>query len=104
MVWSFKKLLSYFQRPQICLVETFGQIEKVLNLEPKMFYLLCFGQQFGKNIVMFEVSGLRFFLLQSLIKKQKSLNLGPNIFSQTFFFRFLRAVGFYLDVSLGKLY
>ena len=37
------------------------------------------GQQFWKTIVIFEVSALGFVLLQSLIQKLKSLNLGTKM-------------------------
>ena len=45
-------------------------------MKPSMSYL-CFGQQFGETIVMFEASGLR---LQRFMQKQKSLNVVPEIF------------------------
>ena len=48
-------------------------------MKPSMSYL-CFEQQFGETIVMFEASGLRFFLLQRFMQKQKSLNVVPEIF------------------------
>ena len=44
---------------------------------PKM--LGYFGQQFWKTIVIFEVSALEFVLLQSLVQKLKSLNLGTKM-------------------------
>ena len=39
----------------------------------------CLGQQFWKSTVIFEINALDFDLLQSLIKKLKSLNLGPKM-------------------------
>ena len=38
-----------------------------------------FGLEFEKTLVTFEISVLELLLLQSLIQKQKSVNLGPKM-------------------------
>ena len=42
-----------------------------------MSNLRIFGLEFENTIVIFEINVLEFVLLQSLVQKQKSLNLGP---------------------------
>ena len=44
-----------------------------------MLYLGIFGLEFERIIVIFEISALEFSLLQSLVQKKKSLNLGPKM-------------------------
>ena len=44
-----------------------------LNLEPKNTLFKCFGQQFWKDIVIFDISTLEFALLQSFVQKIKIL-------------------------------
>ena len=44
-----------------------------------MSYLGIFGLKFGNNIVIFEISTLKFAQLQNFKKKQKWLNLGPKM-------------------------
>ena len=44
-----------------------------------MPYLGIFGVEFSKTIVIFEISTLKFVLLQNFTKKQKCLNLGPKM-------------------------
>ena len=38
-----------------------------------------FGLEFGNNLAIFEISTLKFLILQNFTKKQKSLNLRPKI-------------------------
>ena len=38
-----------------------------------------FGLKLENNIVIFEISTLKFFYLQILVEKQKCLNLGPKL-------------------------
>ena len=65
------------QRPQICLIAKFSAITKILKFGTKNALFRCFGQQFRKTIVIFEISALKFALVQMLVKKWKPLNLGP---------------------------
>ena len=44
-----------------------------------MPYLGIFGLKFEKNIDIIEISVFGFVLLQSLVQKQKSLNLRPKM-------------------------
>ena len=44
-----------------------------------MPYLGIFGLEFEENIVRFEIKSLEFVLQQSLVQKQKSLNLVPKM-------------------------
>ena len=41
--------------------------------------LSTFGLEFENNIVIFEISTLKFVFLQNLTEKQKCLNLGPKM-------------------------
>ena len=54
--------------------------KKHLNLWPKILYLYIFGLEFEKNILIFEISTLKFVSIQILVQKKKkkknSLNLG----------------------------
>ena len=50
---------------------------KFLKSRTKNALFLCSVQQFQKAIVLFQVSARKFFLLQSLVQKSKSLDLGP---------------------------
>ena len=59
------------RHPRICLI--------ALNLGPKMPCLGIFGLEFEKSIVIFQISVLEFVLLQSLVQKSSSLNLGPKM-------------------------
>ena len=45
-----------------------------LKSKTKKALFRCFGQQFRKTIVIFEVSALKFVLSQNLVQKLKSLN------------------------------
>ena len=44
-----------------------------------MHYLGIFGQELKKAIVIFEISTLKFVYLQKFAKKQKCLNLEPDM-------------------------
>ena len=44
-----------------------------------MPYLGIFELEFEKNMVVFKISILEFLLKQSLVQKNKSLNLGPKM-------------------------
>ena len=48
-------------------------------MRPKIPDLRILGLQFESTIVIFEISVLEFVLLQSLVQKQKSLNLVPKM-------------------------
>ena len=48
-------------------------------MRPKISDLRILGLQFESTIVIFEISVLEFVLLQSLVQKQKSLNLVPKM-------------------------
>ena len=48
-------------------------------MRPKILDLRILGLQFESTIVIFEISVLEFVLLQSLVQKQKSLNLVPKM-------------------------
>ena len=48
------------QYPRICLTGTFPKKQKCLNLVPNMSYLGIFELEFENNIVIFEISNLRF--------------------------------------------
>ena len=50
-----------------------------LNFWGKMTYMGIFGLEFSKIIVIFEISSLKFFKLQSCTKKWKYLNLEPKM-------------------------
>ena len=57
------------------------------------------GLEFEKNIVIFEISTLKFVKLQNFAKKQKRLNLRPKmpylgIFSQEYFIWVFFGLGF----------
>ena len=45
----------------------------------EMSYLGIFKQQFGNNIVMFEISTLEFVSQKKLFKKKNRLYLGPKM-------------------------
>ena len=49
---------------QICLIAKFGPKKKSLNLGPKMLNLCILGLEFENIIAMFQVSVLKFVLLQ----------------------------------------
>ena len=44
-----------------------------------MSYLVVLGINFENNIFIFQISTLEFVLLQSLLQKLRSLNLGPKM-------------------------
>ena len=46
------------QRPPICLMAKFCAKIRILKIRFKNDLFLCFGQQFGKNIVIFAISTL----------------------------------------------
>ena len=48
------------QRPRICLVVKFGAKIKILKFGTKNALFLHFGIEFGNNIVIFEISTLKF--------------------------------------------
>ena len=60
---NLKKLQSYLKSAfQICQYENFHVKfkKKKKNLGPKLFYLGIFGLEFGKTIIIFEISPLKF--------------------------------------------
>ena len=48
------------QHPRICLIAKFCEIMKMLKLGPKIPYLGIFGMEFENNIVIFDISTLKF--------------------------------------------
>ena len=69
------------QYPRICLTEKFPKEKQIsLKLGPKMLYMGILELEFlNQNIVIFEISTLKFFWLQNFAKKEKCLNLGPTM-------------------------
>ena len=67
------------QLPRICLTAKFGAKIKFLSLESKMLDLGVLGSSSEKLFVIFEINALELVSLQSLVEKQKSLNLGPKM-------------------------
>ena len=57
------------QRPPICLIVKFCAKTRIFKFGTKNALFECFGQQFWKTIVIFEISILEFVLLQSLMQK-----------------------------------
>ena len=53
--------------------------QKCQNLGPKIPNFCIFGLEFENIFLIFEISLLKFVLLQSLVK-EKHLNLGPKMF------------------------
>ena len=49
-----------------------------------MPYLVSFGANFEKTIVIFEINTLKFVLLQSFVQKLKYLNLGHKCLMRMF--------------------
>ena len=67
------------QHCQICLVAKLPKKQKYLDLRPEIPGLDIFGLEFGNNLAIFEISTLKFLILQNFRKKQKSLNLRPKM-------------------------
>ena len=61
------------QRPPNCLIAKFRAKIRILKFRTKNTLFGCFGQQFWKTTVIFEVSTLEFALLQSFVQKIKIL-------------------------------
>ena len=55
------------------------QKTKFLNLGPKKLDFYILGLELQNIIVIFKTSNLQFVLLQSLMQKQKSSDLGPKM-------------------------
>ena len=78
MGWNLKTILSYLKSApsnlksthRICLIAKFREIQKYLNLKPKMPDLRIFGLEFEYIIVIFEIFVLEFVLLQGLVKNK----------------------------------
>ena len=47
--------------------------KKTLNLGPKILYLYIFGLEFENNILIFEISALKFVSIQILVQKKKKI-------------------------------
>ena len=60
-------------------MQNFTKKQKCLNVGPKIHNLGIFGLEFEKNIVIFEISTLKFVCMQNFTKKQKYQNLGPKM-------------------------
>ena len=59
----------------------FGTKNALLGIfDEKCLIWVFLGKNFKKNIVIFEISTLKFVYLQNFTKKQKCLNLGSKIF------------------------
>ena len=57
------------QHSQICIIAKFGAKTKILKFGTKNTLNGYFGGAIENNIVIFEISSLEFFLLQSLVQK-----------------------------------
>ena len=80
--WNLKTILSYLKSAPSnwsnC--KTLRKNKKCLNLGPKKPYLDIFGLEFKKNIVIFEISTLKFVKNESLTH---TVNLGlGSVFSK----------------------
>ena len=77
MRWNLKKLLSTLISALSKLSQwTLSRKKKVINLPPKMPYLVVFASEFQKPVVIFEINFIKFFQLQNFSVKQKCLNVG----------------------------
>ena len=57
-------------------MQNFTKKQKCLNVGPKIHNLGIFGLEFEKNIVIFEISTLKFVCMQNFTKKQKIPKFG----------------------------
>ena len=64
------------QRLLIYRIAKFRSKIRIFKFGTKNALFGCFGQQFQKTIVIFEISALQFTLLQSLMQKIKALKFG----------------------------
>ena len=64
------------QHPPNCLIAKFHAKIRILKFGNKNALFGCFGQQFWKTIVIFEISTLEFSLLESFVQKKKSIKFG----------------------------
>ena len=78
---GIKKNVVIFQinALEFVLLQSLVQIQKFLNLGPKMPFLGILGSNFEKLFVTFEINAFEFFSLQSLVQKRKSLSLRSKI-------------------------
>ena len=67
-----------------------------------MFDLDIFGLKFENNIIIFDISTLKFFQLQNFVEKQKCLKLGPKMpYWGTFGLEFSKAIVIF-EISILK--
>ena len=59
----------YNQRRPICLIAKFRSKIRILKFGTKNALFGCFGQQFCKTIIIYEINSLEFALLQRLAQK-----------------------------------
>ena len=64
------------QRPPIRLIAKFCTKSGILKFGTKNALFRCFRQQFWKTIVILEINGLEFAIMQSLAQKIKILKFG----------------------------
>ena len=84
LLWSLAGMLkNYFhisnQRPPNCLIAYFHAEIRIFKFGVKNALFGCFGQQFWKTIVIFEISTLEFALLQSFEQRIKILKFGTKM-------------------------
>ena len=60
------------QRPPIYLIAKFLAKIRIVKFGTKNELFGCFGLQFQKTIVIFEITALQFALLQGLVQKHKN--------------------------------
>ena len=73
------------QHPPNCLIAKFHAKIRILKFGTKNALFGCFGQQFWKIIVIFEISTLEFSLLESFVQKIKSLKFGTKNARSSYF-------------------
>ena len=79
--YNFEKIELYLKSvpSNLSYCKVWCKTKKSLNLGPKILYLYIFGLEFENNIVIFEISALKFVSVQILVQKEKSLNLGSTM-------------------------
>ena len=73
--YKFEKIELYLKSVPSIL----SYCKESLNLGKRILYLYIFGLEFENNIVIFEISALKFLSIQILVQKEKSLNLGSTM-------------------------
>ena len=60
-------------------MQSFIEKQNIFKLGTKSVFFGCFGQQFRKTILTFEINTIEFALLQCFLQNLKFLNLGPKV-------------------------